>query len=422
MKASHWQMWELSSRLAPRSRRRSGFTLLEVLLSSLIALFLLAALYLSMHILLKQTNDSRESLDLDNLARGVFNRMAIDLAGTLAPLPPKSGGNSAVGSATTPGSSTSSGSTSATGTASTSTGTAAATTAASTTAATTSSTDSSTTSSTTSGPAEADLGLQAGLIGTNKQLMVYVSRLPNILVQTGALLQTPDPSTQISSDLVRITYWLGQNGGLCRQERPWVLADTIRDISTPDTSDEEGDTLVAGISDLTFEYFDGTSWDTTWDGSIIGSDGVTPQGPPRAIRVTLFFKGSPTQTGGTTTQKQMSQIIPIRAAPGLYIPTLITPDSDPGTITPGGGASASSGSSGNSMTSGSGGTAASSGTGASGAAMSGNTAGTGATKTNAITATGTVVTGSSMGSGTMSGGGATTGGTGASSGSKSGGK
>jgi hypothetical protein len=238
--------------------------------------------------------------------------------------------------------------------------------------------------------------------------MVYVSRVPNILAQTGALLQTPDPSTQISSDLVRITYWLGQNGGLCRQERPWVLADTIRDISTPDTSDEEGDTLVAGISDLTFEYFDGTSWDTTWDGSIIGSDGVTPQGPPRAVRVTLFFKGSPTQTGGTTTQKQVSQIIPIRAAPGLYIPTLITPDSDPGTITPGGGASASSGSS--STSNGSSGTAASSGTGTSGAAMSSSTAGTGATKTNAITATGTAVTGSSMGSGTMSGGGATTGG------------
>ena len=75
--------------------RRSAFTLLEVLLASLIAILLLAALYFAMDMTLRQTAESRDAVDVDNLSRGVFTRVSIDLSGSLGPLPPKSGGNAA---------------------------------------------------------------------------------------------------------------------------------------------------------------------------------------------------------------------------------------------------------------------------------------------------------------------------------------
>src|SRR5205823_1651697 len=81
----------------PRTPRRAGFTLLELMIASLIAILLLSALYFTLNITLRQTQDGRDAVETDNLTRGVFNRMAIDLTGVLGPLPPKSGGNSLAG-------------------------------------------------------------------------------------------------------------------------------------------------------------------------------------------------------------------------------------------------------------------------------------------------------------------------------------
>ena len=72
----------------PRLRDR-GFTLLELLLASVIAAMLLGALYLSMNMTLEQTQASRDASDVEDLHRGVFNRMTIDLSATLGPLAPK---------------------------------------------------------------------------------------------------------------------------------------------------------------------------------------------------------------------------------------------------------------------------------------------------------------------------------------------
>src|SRR4051812_42706346 len=78
-----------------RRPRRSGFTLLEILLATLIASLILAALYLAMYVTLQQTQTSRDANEVETLSRGVFNKMTVDLSGTLGPLPPKSGGNAA---------------------------------------------------------------------------------------------------------------------------------------------------------------------------------------------------------------------------------------------------------------------------------------------------------------------------------------
>ena len=320
--------------------RRSAFTLLEILLASLIAILLLAALYFAMDMTLRQTAESRDAVDIDNLSRGVFTRVSIDLSGSLGPLPPKSGGNAA-----------SSGSSSSSTPAATADPTAAATTPAATdptaalaaaaadpTAALAAATDAAAT------PQAADLSFQAGVIGSDKQLTVFVSRLPGTLTSAKGL--TEIPGTQLPSDLYRITYWLGQNGGLCRQERPWVTADGVRNSSDPDLSDEAGDTLVQEVTDATFEYFDGSSWLPSWDGTQSSPDGVTPTGPPRAVRLKLTFSIPTTRPGHAPYEHSVEQVIPIRTAPGPYTPAMITPSTDPGTTSSGATPSTGSGSAG----------------------------------------------------------------------------
>ena len=46
--------------------------------------------------------------------------------------------------------------------------------------------------------------------------------------------------------------------------------------------------LASEVKTLQFEYWDGTQWATSWDGTQTSPlDGVTPIGPPQAIRITL---------------------------------------------------------------------------------------------------------------------------------------
>ena len=92
--------------------------------------------------------------------------------------------------------------------------------------------------------------------------------------------------------------------------------------------DEIGDTLVDEVTGVIFEYFDGTSWASAWDGTQPGPDGVTPIGPPRAVRVTLTLQ-VPGPRAGQATTKQVSQVILIRSAPGPYTPPQLDPLGDP---------------------------------------------------------------------------------------------
>ena len=332
--------------------RRSAFTLLEILLASLIAILLLAALYFAMDMTLRQTAESRDAVDIDNLSRGVFTRVNIDLSGSLGPLPPKSGGNAASSGSSSSSTPASADPTMATATPAATDPTAALTAAATDpTAALAAATDAAAT------PQAADLSFQAGVIGSAKQLTVFVSRLPSTLTSAKGL--TEIPGTQLPSDLYRITYWLGQNGGLCRQERPWVTADGVRNSSDPDLSDEVGDTLVQEVTDATFEYFDGSSWLPSWDGTQSSPDGVTPTGPPRAVRLKLTFSIPTTRPGNAPYEHSVEQVIPIRTAPGPNTPAMITPSTDPGTT-----------SSGSSPSTGSGATASGGSTGGTGAAPS----------------------------------------------------
>lgn len=296
--------------------RRPGFTVLEVLLASVIALLLLSALYFSMDLTLRRTQIGREAVEVDNLARAAFHRIGVDLSATLAPLPPKSGGNAATGTAK-PTADTAAVSADA-GAGAAPAGDAA---------------EGDAAAETTPTPQAADLSFQGGLIGSDRQFTVFVSRVPGALSDPRVLSGELDPAAQSPSDLWRVTYWLGGSGGLCRQARPWVTADGVRDTADPDLSDEAGDTIVEEATELTFEYFDGTTWVASWDGTQAGPDGVTPLGPPRAVKVTMTLEVQPARPNAPAVTKEVSQVIPIRAAPGTFTPTLIEPSTDTGEVT-----------------------------------------------------------------------------------------
>lgn len=292
--------------IANRAIRR-GFTFLEVLLASAIAVLLLGALYVAFDMTLRQADAGRETVDRGDLVRSIANRMTIDLACCIGPMPPKSGGgipqDAAAGTTS---------STSGTSTGSTTTATGGSTASSAETAAgvATGTTD----LSLSEGVAAADLPFQGGLFGSDKQVTLFVSQVPPALARP----ETADPflggAIDTRADLRRVTYYLGANG-LCRQVRPWVTADGVRNSAEPDRADESIDLIAEEVKDVSFAYFDGATWVGSWTGSEPASDGGSVKGPPRAIRITMVI-----QLPGATESKTISHVIPVRAAIGLYQP------------------------------------------------------------------------------------------------------
>ena len=78
-------------RLTRRAARR-GYTLLEVLIASAIAVLLLSALYFAFDLTIRSADTGRALVGESDLNRAVINRMAIDLSSPLGVLPPMSGG------------------------------------------------------------------------------------------------------------------------------------------------------------------------------------------------------------------------------------------------------------------------------------------------------------------------------------------
>lgn len=290
---------------------RGGFTLLELLAATIIGGMILAGLYTVMHMTVTQTQASREQVDAEDVSRAVFNKIALDLANVLGPAPPKSGGtpaNAAVVSTTDSSDTTA-----------TTTSTGGDNDADDMVTTTTTTSGSMTSTSDSSTPAASpNYPFQVGVIGTGTQLTVFASRVPDVLGTPGGLSKPTDSNTQFSSDLVRIDYWKGA-GGLCRQERPWVTADQTGNNFNFAVSNEAGNVIADEVTDVLFEYFDGTEWVETWEGG-----GGTIPFPPVAIRATLTFT-RPNPRGGEPISKTTSRMIPVRTAPGTSTPVLTDP-------------------------------------------------------------------------------------------------
>jgi hypothetical protein len=132
--------------------------------------------------------------------------------------------------------------------------------------------------------------------GDSSHLSLYVSRWPH------ELALATDQGAPTVSDLRRINYWLSA-GGLSRQEVNVATTDDALSYVatgsyTPSDPDNRDYVIAPEVSDLQFQYFDGTSWNDSWDGTVTGPDGQTPIGPPVAISVQMDIVLSRHGTGG----------------------------------------------------------------------------------------------------------------------------
>jgi len=332
-------------RISPVPKMRPAFTLLEMILAATVAVLLLAALYVAMDLQLRHAEAAREVVTETRLARTLLYRIAEDIAPDVATADPSryqqsgqsgsggasggssggasggsSGGASGGSSGGASGGSNTSGSNSssqANSTNNTGSGSSNATTSGNTTTSTFASTTGTTAVSSPNGLAV--LALQ----GTSNSLTLYVSRVPTN--PPGS-----DDSTQVPglSDQHRIVYWLVDGGGLARQDVTATTSDDAANGNVPSGMPDPGSKqlLAKEVQSLQFQYFDGSDWQDSWDGTQVGADGVTPIGPPVAVAITI---GIASPGGGDV--KTYRHVV---AIPTANSPTTVQQSSSGGSTSP----------------------------------------------------------------------------------------
>jgi hypothetical protein len=258
--------------------RRSGYTLLEVILATSIAVLLLGALYVAVDVQLNYAQAGRDRVEQNTLARSIFSRMSADAAQVVSLSDPARFRVTSSSSGSSGGSGGTSGNTGATG--NTGSNTSGMTSGTGTSGTTSSSTDDGSSTTTTT-----NIVVPLGVQGDSTWLHMWVSKNPreNLTADQSA-------SPPRVSDLWRVSWWLvgdaGSASGLARQEVKVVTSDDATNLP-PGIDNEESFILASEVKSVLFEYFDGTNWNETWDSTEMGADGVTPKGSPVAIRVTM---------------------------------------------------------------------------------------------------------------------------------------
>ena len=284
----------------PHTIRRPGFTLLEVLLASALAVVLMAALYVALDVQLRLAAAGRESLDETTLTRAIVHRLETDLSSVMGPVAPPTGNSGGMGGGS--GMGDMSGAGGMTG---------------------------------AMDPTQsAAISFQAGVIGESDgddrpRLTMFVAKIASL---GGLATESPDGANP--ADVRRVTYWM-TDWGLARQELPWVTSQDLQNSTEPLIEDgkEERDYVIAEeVASMTIEYWDGTQWTESWDGRTLNSDGATMMGPPMAIRV-RFTLNLPGEHPGETIQKEFWHTIAVRSAPGPAIPDAMAAAMDMGTTT-----------------------------------------------------------------------------------------
>jgi len=168
-------------------------------------------------------------------------------------------------------------------------------------------------------PLAASLSL-AGASPSAPVSALYVSRFPR------EVLGSDPANPPLVSDLRRVTYWLaagsGSSSGLARQEVKQETSNDALNTMPPDIPDPDSYLISSRVRSLTFAYWDGQTWQDSWDGTVAtGADGVTPQGPPMAIRIEMKIAPA---SGGTDEKswKTYRQTVYIPTANRLMTTTL----------------------------------------------------------------------------------------------------
>jgi prepilin-type N-terminal cleavage/methylation domain-containing protein len=289
------------------TQRRSAFTLLEVVLAVAIGVLLMSALYMAMNIQVRHAQSGREVVAKGNLVRAILARFTDDISSSLGTINLSSNIASGSSASSNPSSSTPS-------TPATNQGTTGGTANATGNAGGAGAAPAQAASNSGSSSVQFNLGVQ----GDNNTLVLYVSRWPREAT-AAARYGNLDPTISLGiSDLRRITYWMvapnGGPGGLARQEIIPVTSDDLMSAVPPDIPDEATYVKAEEVRNLRFTYFDGNTWQDTWDGTALGPDGVTPVGPPAAIAIEVMIAphGEPSRT--------YRHVVAIQAANGLAPP------------------------------------------------------------------------------------------------------
>jgi prepilin-type N-terminal cleavage/methylation domain-containing protein len=296
-------MVDVSSTAA--ARRRAAFTLLELLLASAIGVLLMGALYVAMRVQLRHAQVAREVVQESTLVRALFTKIESDINGglgfnanTIAAITgvPLSGGGQ--GAAQGAGAGAAGGS-----------------------AAGTSGTNNSGGGSNSGNTGQAagtgSILFNLGVQGDSSHFIIYGNWVPREL--NSYMNTDPNaPTPPVVADLRRIGYWLAGSGdaplGLARQEVKLVTSDDALNSVPPDVPDEASNVIAEEVKSLSVSYFDGSTWQETWDSTQTGPDGVTPIGPPAAIAITLGVAAP----GASHSVKNYKHVVILQTANGLY--------------------------------------------------------------------------------------------------------
>lgn len=305
----------MRTRKLPPRTARPAFTLLEVLLATAIGVILLAALYAAVDIQYKQAQAARDIVEQSTLARALLARMGNDIASSAGPADPsrfRATGNQV--SSSQQSSQQSGQSTGQT------------TDSSQTTQQTTGTTSGQSTDSTTGMTQGQVTGLTASgnflftLSGDSESLSLFVTRVPRELT----MLSNANANPGVVTDLRRISYWLvpGSPGGLAFEEIRPVTSDEAAS-APPDVPDGVNSRYLAPeVRSLAFRYYDGSAWQSSWDGTTVGSDGQTPIGPPLAVEIVIGLAAPGTPPGVEGKIKMYRHVVSLMTANSASTQTL----------------------------------------------------------------------------------------------------
>ncbi len=299
----------------PNSNVARGFTLLEIVLALGLASLLLAALYTALQMHWSSSALGHVEMERSQVARALFRRIETDLRSVVfrdAALTSStdSGSSSSTGS-------TSSGSTSSSGSSISGTSSGTGSDGSSTSGGSSGSTGSSSTGSSsgsTSGSSTTTENYstqKTGLFGDAQTLIVHCS-LPSRetnLSAASASNANGVAAGYVSSDMQSVAYFLAGSSSTLAQQLSGSATSSLGQVSglarlqgdrmAMQAADESGDLssmasgvklLAPEVASISFEYFDGVSWTTTWDSG-------TSNSIPNAVRITIDFS-PPVATGG----------------------------------------------------------------------------------------------------------------------------
>lgn len=294
---------------------RAGFTLLEVLLASAIGLFILYGLYLSIDVNLRFAEQGRTVVQEATLARSLSARISADLAPCVGQPDPtrykqRNSTQPTTQPTTQPMTQPMSG-----GQTQPMTGTA----------------QGMTTESEEPLSPDAVRAMQ----GDETTLSVFITRAPLLRAKSTEMMTTSDEEDEgINSDQRIIQYRFEEGKGLYRYEGNLSKLNMDGSVVT------KGELIASEIKSLTFNYYDGTSWQTSWSGAELSPDigtetnNNTPRGPPLAISVVMVIE-SPVLEKGKNRELKIRHVIAIPTAAGkAQLATDETLDSSTAPTTP----------------------------------------------------------------------------------------